>query len=102
MATSTAHSVNLADAMVMTPPPMVDYLVVAPLVIGFVFGALCLMTRKNTGRQPFIAITGLVAAIVRNVPAIIARVGVQIRIGANVGNSAVTVKRGWITTVDAA
>ena len=44
--------------MVMTPPPMADYLVVAPLVIGFVFGALCLMTRKNTGRQPFIAITG--------------------------------------------
>ena len=67
MATSTAHSVNLADAMVMTPPPMVDYLVVAPLVIGFVFGALCLMTRKNTGRQPFIAITGLVLMLAADI-----------------------------------
>ena len=67
MATSTAYNVDLADAMVMTPPPMADYLVVAPLVIGFVFGALCLMTRKDTKRQPFIAITGLVLMLAADI-----------------------------------
>lgn len=59
MAIPSGQSVDLADAMVMTPPLPGDYLVVAPLVIGFVFGALCLMTRKDTRRQPYIAIAGL-------------------------------------------
>jgi hypothetical protein len=56
--TDSLH-VDLAQAMVMTPPAPADYLVVAPLVIGFVFGALCLMTRKNTDRQPWVALSGL-------------------------------------------
>ncbi|MCI5073543.1 Na+/H+ antiporter subunit D [Oricola sp.] len=59
MAGQTQINVDLAEAMVTTAPPLADWLVVAPLVIGFVFGALCLMMRKDTGRQPAIAITGL-------------------------------------------
>jgi len=67
MATSTAHNVNLEAAMVLTPPHLADYLVVAPLAIGFVFGALCLMTRKNIDRQPYIAISGLVLMLLADI-----------------------------------
>ncbi|QKV18675.1 Na+/H+ antiporter subunit D [Oricola thermophila] len=59
MAGKTETTVDLARAMVLAPPQAADYLVVAPLVVGFLFGALCLMTRKNTDRQPFLALSGL-------------------------------------------
>ena len=52
--------VDLADAFLIEAPALADWLIVAPLVIGFVFAAICLMTRKDTGRQPAIALTGLV------------------------------------------
>jgi multicomponent Na+:H+ antiporter subunit D len=60
MAGKTDYHVDLAQALVLKAPAAADYLVVAPLVIGFLFGAICLMSRKNTDRQPYIAIAGLV------------------------------------------
>ena len=67
MAGKATYDVNLSDAMVIEPPLPADWFVVAPLVFGFIFGALCLMTRKNTDRQPYIAITGLVLMLVADI-----------------------------------
>jgi len=67
MAGKTDIHVDLAQAMVLTPPAPADYLVVAPLVIGIVFGALCLMTRKNTDRQPWMALSGLVLMLAADI-----------------------------------
>lgn len=67
MAGQTETHIDLAQAMVLAPPHAADYLVVAPLVIGFVFGAICLMTRKETGRQPFVAITGLALMLLADI-----------------------------------
>lgn len=60
MATTETPQVELADAFVIEAPALADWLIVSPLVIGFIFSALCVMTRKDTARQPAIAITGLV------------------------------------------
>ncbi|TCD14090.1 Na+/H+ antiporter subunit D [Oricola cellulosilytica] len=67
MALDASYDVDISQAMVVELPPLADWLVVAPLVVGFVFGALCLMTRKDTGRQPFVAITGLLAMLAADI-----------------------------------
>ncbi|WP_306118152.1 MULTISPECIES: Na+/H+ antiporter subunit D [unclassified Roseitalea] len=59
MAETARPQIVLSDALVMQTPPLADWLVVAPLVLGFAFAALCLMTRKNTAGQPALALTGL-------------------------------------------
>ncbi len=63
MALEKKPSVNLDDAFVMSNVPLADWLVAAPLIIGFVFGAICLMQRKNVRRQSRIAIVGLIAML---------------------------------------
>ena len=49
-----------AEAMTTGPVAASDYLIVLPVVICFIFGAGLLMMRKRTGRQPWVAIPGLV------------------------------------------
>jgi len=63
MATAEKPKINLEDAFVMEAPALADWLIVAPLVVGFIFAALCLMTRKNTKLQPLIAMSGLVLIV---------------------------------------
>lgn len=60
MSAPLTPTVQLADAFVIDPPALADWLVIAPLVIGFIFASICVMTRKDTARQPAIAVTGLV------------------------------------------
>lgn len=67
MATAAKPTINEADALVMTPPELGDWLIASPLILGFVFGALCLMTRKNTTLQPTIAIVGLALMLLGNI-----------------------------------
>ncbi|WP_186394179.1 Na+/H+ antiporter subunit D [Stappia sp. TSB10GB4] len=50
------YPVDLSQAMRMDPVPPGDWLIVAPLLITILGGALCLMTRKNTDAQPKVAI----------------------------------------------
>ncbi|MBC2858813.1 Na+/H+ antiporter subunit D [Stappia sp. 28M-7] len=50
------YSVDISQAMRMDAVPPGDWLMIAPLVITILGGALCLMTRKNTASQPKIAI----------------------------------------------
>lgn len=50
------YNVDLSLAMRMDPVAPGDWLLVAPLVITVLGGALCLMTRKNTDAQPKVAI----------------------------------------------
>jgi multicomponent Na+:H+ antiporter subunit D len=59
MAGKQTYDIDLSQAMVLDAPPLADWFVVAPLVIGFIFGALCLMIRKETGRQAVVALAGL-------------------------------------------
>ena len=58
MATPAAH-IDLTKVFVLEAPAMADWLVVAPLVTGFVFAALTLMIRKDVARQTAVGMTGL-------------------------------------------
>ncbi|MEO0544392.1 MAG: Na+/H+ antiporter subunit D [Pseudomonadota bacterium] len=60
MAGEDKPKIDLADALVLPSPDLADWLVVAPLCIGFAFGALCLMLRKDVRLQTRLAMTGLV------------------------------------------
>ncbi|MDZ7824222.1 MAG: Na+/H+ antiporter subunit D, partial [Ahrensia sp.] len=60
MATGSKPEINLGEALVLTDTALANWLITAPLILGFVFGALCLMQRKDVRRQAWIAITGLI------------------------------------------
>ncbi|MCR9139020.1 MAG: Na+/H+ antiporter subunit D [Alphaproteobacteria bacterium] len=59
MASPEKTPVDLSLAMVTDPVALADWLVIAPLVICVLVGAVLLMVRKNTALQPMIAIPGL-------------------------------------------
>jgi multicomponent Na+:H+ antiporter subunit D len=63
MAGKTEIAVNLADAFVMTPTPMADWLVVAPLVICLGAGGLLMILRKDIRQHPAIALVALALVI---------------------------------------
>lgn len=67
MASASKPDVNLQDALVLAEPAYADWLIAAPLIIGFIFGALCLMQRKNIQRQSGIAIVGLVLMLLADI-----------------------------------
>ncbi|WP_349360045.1 Na+/H+ antiporter subunit D [Stappia sp.] len=62
-APDSAVAVDYAQAMRMDPVLPGDWLLVAPLLITLLGGALCLMARKNTQSQPKIAIIFLVLLV---------------------------------------
>jgi multicomponent Na+:H+ antiporter subunit D len=64
MAGKSEIAVNLADAFVMTPTPLADWLVVAPLVICLSAGGLLLMLRKNIRQHAPIALVALILVII--------------------------------------
>ena len=66
MAGKTDVSVNLADAFVTMPTPLVDWLVVAPLVICLGAGGLLMMLRKNIRHHAPIALVALALVVVLN------------------------------------
>jgi multicomponent Na+:H+ antiporter subunit D len=59
MAAKGDITINLADAFLMTPTPLPDWLVVAPLVICIGAGGLLMMLRKNIRQHPPIALVAL-------------------------------------------
>jgi multicomponent Na+:H+ antiporter subunit D len=63
MAGKTEIAVNLADAFVMTPTPMADWLVIAPLVICLGAGGLLMMLRKDIRQHAPIALVSLALVI---------------------------------------
>jgi multicomponent Na+:H+ antiporter subunit D len=67
MATATKPDVNLEEAFVLAEPALADWFVAAPLILGFMFGALCLMQRKNVTRQSHVAIIGLVLMLLADI-----------------------------------
>ncbi|MCY6381527.1 Na+/H+ antiporter subunit D [Hoeflea prorocentri] len=66
MASSQKTPVDLSAAMILEPPPLADWLVIAPVLLCMGLGALLLMIRKDTRIQPLIAIPSLVALVVIN------------------------------------
>ncbi len=58
-----SHAVDLSRAMILDPVPLGDWLIILPLVICMVAGVLCLMTRKQTAFQSWIAIAGLILLV---------------------------------------
>ena len=66
-AAATRPDVVISDALVMQAPAPMDWLIAAPLVIGFIFASVCLMTRKDTARQPALALTGLALMFASNI-----------------------------------
>ncbi|MEM0899568.1 MAG: Na+/H+ antiporter subunit D [Pseudomonadota bacterium] len=59
MAAADKPLVDKTEALVQVAPVLADWLLIAPLVTGFIFGSLCLMTRKDAKNQSAIAIAGL-------------------------------------------
>lgn len=59
MASPEKTPVDLSVAMITEPVALADWLVIAPLAVCVLMGAVLLMLRKNTGLQPLIAIPGL-------------------------------------------
>ena len=59
-------AVNLAEAMVMVPTQLADWLVVAPLVICLGTGGLLMMLRKNIRQHPPNALNALALVIISN------------------------------------
>ncbi|WP_417667413.1 Na+/H+ antiporter subunit D [Roseibium sp.] len=60
-------SVDLSQAMTVTPVSAGDWLVVAPSILTILGGALCLMTRKNTEAQPKVGLIFLFLLVAANV-----------------------------------
>ncbi|MTI42660.1 multicomponent Na+:H+ antiporter subunit D [Roseibium hamelinense] len=60
-------SVDVSAAMVTQPVAAGDWLVVAPVLITMIGGALCLMTRKNTDAQPKLGMIFLSLLVFANV-----------------------------------
>jgi multicomponent Na+:H+ antiporter subunit D len=60
-------AVKLADAFVMTPTPLADWLVIAPLVICLGAGGLLMMLRKNIRQHPPIALVALGLVIIADI-----------------------------------
>lgn len=67
MASAKKSDVNLENAMVMADPALADWLVAAPLILGFIFGAICLMQRKNVLLQTRIALFGLLLMLIADI-----------------------------------
>ncbi|WP_048649482.1 Na+/H+ antiporter subunit D [Nitratireductor soli] len=61
-----AESVDISQAMVTAPATLGDWLVVAPVAIPIVFGAILLMVRHETRLHAGLAIAGLVATLAAN------------------------------------
>lgn len=59
MALPDNTTVDLSVAMITEPVALADWLIIAPLVVCMLLGALLLMLRKDTRLQPLIAIPGL-------------------------------------------
>ena len=56
-------SVDISQAMSTQPVAAADWLIVAPLVITAMGGALCLMLRKNTRLQPVVGVAVLLLLV---------------------------------------
>ncbi len=67
MATTEKPDVILEDAFVLAEPALADWFIAGPLILGFMFGSLCLMQRKNTLLQARIAIVGLVLMLLADI-----------------------------------
>lgn len=59
MAAVQSKSVDLSQAMILDPVPALDWLVIAPVALPLLFGAVLLMLRHRTQTQPRIAIIAL-------------------------------------------
>jgi len=58
-----SHAVDLSKAMFTEPVAAADWLVIAPVVVTILGGAICLMTRKQTASQPWLG-TAFLALLV--------------------------------------
>lgn len=66
MAGTTDHKVDLSQAMVMEPVATADWLVITPIIITILGGAICLMSRKNTALQPWLGLSFLGLLVLSN------------------------------------
>ncbi|MDH6230090.1 multicomponent Na+:H+ antiporter subunit D [Mesorhizobium soli] len=63
MAGESAKAVDVAGAMIIGPVPAVDWLIVAPVLIPLIFGALLLMFRHEMRWHGIVALIGLAALV---------------------------------------
>jgi len=67
MAKTSHQTVDLAQAMVLAPVAAADWLVITPIIITIIGGAICLMNRKNTALQPWLGLPFLALLVVSNI-----------------------------------
>jgi multicomponent Na+:H+ antiporter subunit D len=63
MAVPTSAALDLSKALVLTPPPLGDWLVIAPVVLMIGLGALLMMVRKSVRLHGAIALVGLATLV---------------------------------------
>lgn len=63
-ASKSSTPVDLSVAMIVEPPPLADWLVIAPVALCLVVGAFLLMVRKRTALNAAIAIPTLIVLVV--------------------------------------
>jgi len=66
MASPATSPVDLAAALVLTPPPLGDWLVILPVVLMIGAGAILLMVRKSVRLHGGIAIAALLLLVLVN------------------------------------
>ncbi|WP_350333354.1 Na+/H+ antiporter subunit D [Coralliovum pocilloporae] len=66
MAGKSDHAVDISKAMVVEPVALGDMLVIAPICITIIAGALLLMFRKNISLHPTLAFLALAGLVVSN------------------------------------
>ncbi|MCT7373455.1 Na+/H+ antiporter subunit D [Chelativorans salis] len=67
MAIEPGHAVDLSGAMVLAPTTPADWLVVGPVAIPIVTGAILLMARHETRLHASLAVVGLLATLLCNI-----------------------------------
>lgn len=65
-AASGLHNTDLSKALVLEPVPASHWLVILPVVWCLVFGALLIIMRKDTKRQPWVALPALGGLVIIN------------------------------------
>ncbi|AJY47247.1 Na+/H+ antiporter subunit D [Martelella endophytica] len=61
---SSTHAVDIAQAMITAPSPLGEWLVILPVALCIIVGAVLMLVRKHTFWHPVIAIPALVLLVV--------------------------------------
>ena len=81
MAVESTTGVNLSDAMILADVPLGDWLVIAPVALPILAGAVLLMFRHYTRTQGMIAIAALALLLAADIAVRLMTTGRELNVG---------------------